>query len=105
MYGGLGQDDMIGGSSDLFGLTATRGDAAGWRDTDLSAAPASDIAQRHRDELGDRGRRDGSITTVATGHARDADFIVGDNANVYRLVERQRPDQFLAFNYDTLRRD
>jgi len=52
-----------------------------------------------RNNLGD-ATADASnvITTVATGHARDADFIMGDNANVYRLVKA--PDDFHTFNYD-----
>ena len=38
-------------------------------------------------------------------HSRDADFIMGDNANVYRLVGRSgtasSPSAFLAFTYDS----
>ncbi|MDY0378541.1 MAG: Calx-beta domain-containing protein, partial [Desulfobacterales bacterium] len=41
----------------------------------------------------------GNILTDIDGHARDADFIMGDNANVYRLVDSET-DAFLNFNYD-----
>ena len=40
-----------------------------------------------------------SLTEVGA-HARDADVIVGDNANVYRLVNATATT-FLGFNYDT----
>jgi Ca2+-binding RTX toxin-like protein len=40
---------------------------------------------------------------TATGHARDADVIVGDNANIYRLVgiNGVAGNGYLTFNYDT----
>ncbi|MES2098682.1 MAG: LEPR-XLL domain-containing protein [Pseudomonadota bacterium] len=111
MYGGLGQDDMIGGSSALFGLDAEieRPDDA---DTMFGGA-GIDTA---RNDLGDAvlntvAKADGSknyIETIATGHARDADYMMGDNANVFRLVvggasgtnALDAKDKFLTFNYD-----
>ena len=97
MYGGLGQDDMIGGSSALFGL-----------DTEVKRPDGSDIIYggagnpvrlARNDFVGttdtDTGTTEG-VGAVPTGddprislaerHARDADFIMGDNANVYRPV-------------------
>jgi Ca2+-binding RTX toxin-like protein len=106
MYGGLGQDDIIGGSSELFGLITQemRPDAS---DVIFGGA-GIDIA---RNDLGDATENlaTGVITTVPGGHVRDADFIMGDNANVYRLVEGgadgtvpgDPSDNFLTFNYDT----
>ena len=38
------------------------------------------------------------IQAVLDGHARDADYMMGDNANVYRLVGAA--DSFRTFNYD-----
>lgn len=106
MYGGLGQDDMIGGSSALFGLVveAMRPDGS---DTIFGGA-GIDIARNH---IGDatEDATTHEITTVATGHARDADYIMGDNANVYRLVvggtvypvsSTNPADSFFKFNYD-----
>ncbi len=112
MYGGLGQDDMIGGSSALFGLTTEdlRPDGS---DTMFGGAGI----RTARNDLGmatDTGTAaDGSTKIVVVGpdgHARDADFMMGDNANVYRLVKggasgtnKTDPnDVFLSFNYDDL---
>lgn len=104
MYGGLGQDDMIGGSSDVFGLTdeTMRPDGS-----DIIYGGAGiDIS---RNNIGDAAEdANHLITTVAMGHSRDADYIMGDNANVFRLVQggasgtnpEDLKDQFLAFNYD-----
>ncbi|WP_404783714.1 DUF4347 domain-containing protein [Altericista sp. CCNU0014] len=104
MYGGLGQDDMIGGSSALFGLTdeALRPDGA---DVIFGGA-GIDIS---RNDIGDATLdANGAIATSATGHARDADYIMGDNANVYRLVQggasgtnpTAPTDLFRTFAYD-----
>jgi Ca2+-binding RTX toxin-like protein len=88
IYGGLGQDDIIGGSSSLFGLTtnAMRPDAG-----DLIYGGAA--TQLARNNAGD---------TSVDGHARDADVIVGDNGNIYRLVgvNGAAGGKFLQFNYD-----
>jgi len=88
IFGNLGQDDIIGGSSELFGLdtAAERTDGEdmifGGAGTDLD-----------RNNEGD---------TSANGHARDADVILGDNGNIYRLVGTNGTDSgnFLEFNYD-----
>jgi Ca2+-binding RTX toxin-like protein len=84
LLGNLGQDDLIGGSSNLFSYTtaALRADGAdvifGGAGTDLD-----------RNNLGDTGN---------TAHARDADFIVGDNGNVFRLVDAA--GNYRTFTYD-----
>jgi Ca2+-binding RTX toxin-like protein len=87
IYGGLGQDDIIGGSSGLFGLTTRdqRPDAG-----DTLYGGAATPAQLARNSSGSAG---------VDGHARDADVIVGDNGNIYRLVSAA--GQYLRFNYDT----
>ncbi len=84
IFGNLGQDDIVGGSSNLFSLTSPtqRPDDA---DTIFGGA-GTDIA---RNDLGDES---------ANGHARDADYIIGDNGNILRLVGSN--GQFLNFNYD-----
>ena len=88
LYGNLGQDDLLGGNSDLFGqVTADqRGDGA---DTIFGGA-GTDVV---RNTLGD---------TSATGHARDADVIVGDNGAIYRIVGTNgiSSGAFLKFQYD-----
>ncbi|NDV61616.1 LEPR-XLL domain-containing protein [Puniceicoccales bacterium CK1056] len=106
MYGGLGQDDIIGGSSALFGLDAANALILGVEEEALRpdgsdiifGGAGIDIA---RNDIGD-ATEDGVthvITTDPTGHSRDADYIMGDNANVYRLVDAAE-DAFLVFNYD-----
>jgi Ca2+-binding RTX toxin-like protein len=112
MYGGLGQDDMIGGSSELFGLDDTN--AALLTLTGQELRPdGSDIlfggsgVNIGRNHLGHATIPDpetNAIITDPTGHARDADYIMGDNANLYRLVEvnadASAPDVFLEYEYD-----
>jgi Ca2+-binding RTX toxin-like protein len=84
IFGNLGQDDLIGGSSNLFSLTtpALRGDGA---DVIFGGA-GTDTA---RNNLGDAG---------AAAHSRDADFIIGDNGNIYRLVDAA--GNYRTFTYD-----
>ena len=99
IYGGLGQDDLVGGSSTMFGLVEPR-PAARRRRLDLRR-------RRHP-----RAASTTSATCRATGHAHDADAILGDNGNLYRLVgasgsvtkdangATKAALAFLAFNYD-----
>jgi Ca2+-binding RTX toxin-like protein len=77
IFGNLGQDDIIGGSSNLFSLQNRTQRPDG---SDLIFGGAgTDIA---RDNNGD------GI------HGRDADMILGDNGNIYRIVGTS------GFNYD-----
>jgi Ca2+-binding RTX toxin-like protein len=110
MYGGLGQDDMIGGSSALFGLSEEFAALLGFTAEQLRPDDADIIfggagTAISRNDIGSTSFNLASedptthvITTASTGHARDADFIMGDNANIYRLVGAG--DSFLTFNYD-----
>lgn len=83
MYGGLGQDDMIGGSSSLFGL-----------DDDSSLRP--DGADLMYGASGDPDRLDRN--DESGGHRQDADVMLGDNGNIYRMVDGD--GNYLQFNYD-----
>jgi Ca2+-binding RTX toxin-like protein len=77
IFGNLGQDDIIGGSSSLFSLITPdlRPDS-----TDLIFGGAGmDIA---RDDAGDGL------------NGRDSDMILGDNGNIYRIVDTE------GFKYD-----
>jgi RTX calcium-binding nonapeptide repeat (4 copies) len=94
IFGGLGQDDIIGGSSDLFSLTTPDLRPDG---NDLIFGGA-----------GTRIDRNNQVTSpndalFADQHARDADAIVGDNGDIFRLVGANGVDggSFLTFNYDT----
>ncbi|HUG11386.1 MAG TPA: calcium-binding protein, partial [Opitutaceae bacterium] len=102
MFGGLGQDDMIGGSSALYGL-----------DSHSKRPDGSDIMfggagiRTERNDIGENingiafatYNADQSVNVLPTGHASDADFMMGDNANIYRLVSATT-GLFLTFNYD-----
>src|SRR5262249_4355156 len=78
VFGGLGQDDIIGGNSNLFGQT--------------TAAQRSDVGDILIGGAGTRLTQDdlgiGEDSTLGTfaDHASDADNILGDNGNLYRLV-------------------
>ena len=100
IFGGLGQDDIVGDSSDLFGLASTGAAADG---ADLIFGGAG--TEIERNDIGAATiDPNGNITTIETGHARDADVIAGDNAKILRLVgingAPQSPNAYLAFNYD-----
>ncbi len=99
IWGGLGQDDLVGGSSSMFGLV-TPAQRPNGRDTIYGGAGT-------RTGINDPGdQRPG-------GHAADADAILGDNGNLYRLVGANgttgqdansypKPwNWFLAFTYDS----
>jgi len=110
MYGGLGQDDMIGGSSSLFGLTTEpmRPDGFDYIFGGAGIAIGRNDIGATTFNLASIDPEDNAIITEPDGHARDADFIMGDNANIYRLVEGGASgtelgdpnDLFLTFNYD-----
>jgi len=88
IFGNLGQDDIVGGNSSLYSL-----------DADLRRVDAGDrifggsATGLNRNGLGD---------TAPQSHATDADAIVGDNGNIYRIVKKTGPAAFETFNYDDL---
>ena len=98
IYGGLGQDDLVGGSSTMFGLVS--------RDQRPDGADSIYGGAGTRVGINDHGN------LATTGHAHDADAILGDNGNLYRLVgasgsvtkdangATKAALAFLAFNYD-----
>ncbi len=84
IFGNLGQDDIVGGSSQFHGNnTASR--RPDGEDTIFGGA-GTDIS---RNNVGDQSNK---------GHAQDADVILGDNGNIYRLIGDD--GQFLTFVYD-----
>jgi Ca2+-binding RTX toxin-like protein len=90
IFGNLGQDDIIGGSSNLFGLVNAAQRADG---SDLIFGGSGTFIARN--DAGD---------TSNAGHARDADMILGDNGNLFRIVGvsgAANAAQVLNFNYDT----
>jgi len=97
VFGGLGQDDIVGGSSDFFSL----GDRLERPDgSDILFGGAGTEVARDADPAYTDG------TTAAQQHARDADTIVGDNGRIIRIVGINHVDvgtetKYLTFNYDT----
>ncbi|GAF97232.1 unnamed protein product, partial [marine sediment metagenome] len=73
IFGNLGQDDIIGGSSSLFSLTG-----AGLRPDGSDIIFGGAGTDIYRNHPGD---------DTVNGHARDADMILGDNGNIFRLVD------------------
>ncbi|MEW6158482.1 MAG: hypothetical protein AB1813_13700, partial [Verrucomicrobiota bacterium] len=72
IFGNQGQDDLIGGSSNLFGLSDR-----------LQRPDGSDLIFGGSGNEIDRND-DGNL--AATGHAHDADVILGDNGVIFRIV-------------------
>ena len=121
IFGGLGQDDLVGGSSDMFGLDNL---APNGTPVNLTAQPllhqrpdGDDIifggagTNIARSDIGDASiDLRFNITPTATGHADDADTIVGDNGNIIRIVGTNHTDVnptanpalplYVTFNYD-----
>jgi Ca2+-binding RTX toxin-like protein len=100
LIGNLGQDDIIGGSSQLFGLTtgAQRPDDS---DIIFGGAATPDRVKR----LAFTGDPTGDNITFGAGlasrHAVDSDFILGDNGDIYRIVtDSAGVTNFVQFNYD-----
>jgi len=77
IFGNLGQDSIVGGSSQYHGLD-TADERADGSDTLFGGSGT----QTERNIEGDE-----------SAHGRDADVILGDNANIYRLLD-------LSFSYD-----
>ena len=77
IFGDLGQDDIVGGNSSLFSLTTPerRPDTS-----DLIFGGAGTEIGRNDPGAPSDG------TSAANAHARDADMILGDNGNIYRVV-------------------
>ncbi|MCW5549288.1 MAG: hypothetical protein KIT44_10030 [Opitutaceae bacterium] len=87
IFGGLGQDDIAGGSSSLYGLT------------DRTLRP--DGADTIYGGNGTAAAVDDEGDLSPGGRSRDADVILGDNANIIRLVgiNGVNAGAFLSFGY------
>jgi Ca2+-binding RTX toxin-like protein len=100
VFGNLGQNDIIGGSSNQFGLTEHwQRDSSGANIIFGGAGTRID-----RNDLGyDEG--DGGLVSFEDRHARNASVILGDNGNIFRLVELDADNGSVSlhFNYDRAR--
>ena len=82
IFGNLGQDDIIGGSSDLYGLTTwdARPDGrdiifGGSHNDDHDEDESEGLAKHHNDQDDEKD------------NARDADVILGNNASIFRPLD------------------
>ncbi len=112
MYGGLGQDDMIGGSSSLYGLdpalkqgSTLRPDSTDW----MWGGAGVQVARGDQGYLlrADLGGTDpaglAAETPVAAERGRDADHMLGDNGNIFRIVKTgvaPGTTEYVRFQYD-----
>jgi Ca2+-binding RTX toxin-like protein len=111
IFGNLGQNDIIGGSSNLFGLDAA------WQRAGVSASDYAAGAGREGSGanilFGGAGTRIGhndggydsdGLITEADQHAVNASVILGDNGNIVRLVSAAgTPLEFTSDNQDASR--
>ena len=90
IFGNLGQDDLIGGSSNLFGFGTPEQRPDG---DDIVFGGAG--VRVERNQLGEGGQ---SLTGAFADHAYDADVILGDNGVIHRVLGAN--GQPLSFAYD-----
>jgi Ca2+-binding RTX toxin-like protein len=105
MFGNLGADDLIGGSSSLFGAG---GSDAGLRldGADLIYGGGNNASVQARNaEFGAPAPVLDTLVPSAARHAEDADAILGDNGNIYRIVNDDgvpgTPDTPARFGHDS----
>ncbi len=108
IFGGLGQDDIVGGSSSFFSLVdpSMRPDGG-----DYIFGGAGTRIDRNNFVGSEFGTVDDDpMIPLSQSHARDADTIAGDNANIIRIVGTFGEDVnptgnpatplYVSFNYD-----
>lgn len=110
VFGNQGQDDILGGSSDLFGMTdgvsLIRNNAPDKRPDGSDMLFGGSGTHILRSDIGDAtiAPTTNVITTTPAGHAADSDMILGDNGDIFRLVginhTASATPTFLTFNYD-----
>ncbi|MBV1877477.1 MAG: LEPR-XLL domain-containing protein [Pseudomonadales bacterium] len=118
IYGNLGQDDLIGGSSTLFGLSDADAGFHSEASGNILRPDGADLiygGAGNADLLVRNAVVDGFNTLVpeAERHATDADTILGDNGDIFRIVTDVDPaDEIVeigyarfAYDYDAITRD
>jgi Ca2+-binding RTX toxin-like protein len=88
IFGDFGQNDIVGGSSDLFGLT-TRAQRLHTGSSLIFGGDGTQIA---------RGYAGPDCIVTPQCHAANSDVIAADNADIFRLVGAN--GAYLRFNYD-----
>ncbi|MGA8049240.1 MAG: calcium-binding protein [Burkholderiales bacterium] len=90
IFGNLGQDDLTGGSSELFSLNSAglRQDGADL----IFGGAGTEILRNEQGNVVDEGD---------ASHGRDADMILGDNGNIFRIVSVSGgASAYRSFEYD-----
>jgi Ca2+-binding RTX toxin-like protein len=98
IFGGLGQKDIVGGSSDLFGLTTPQQRPDGV--TMIFGGTGTLIS---RENCGDGYLNvNNQCITNSNGHETSADVILSNNGDIFRLVGTNGSSTggYLQFNYD-----
>jgi Ca2+-binding RTX toxin-like protein len=96
IFGNLGQNDIIGGNSNMFGLAQSSQRTNSGANIIFGGAGT----RIDRNDLGYDA--EGGLVSFADRHARNASVILGDNGNIVRLVGTNEADSGanLGFNYD-----
>ena len=107
IFGGLGQDDIVGDNSSLFSLDATEryGLEVGGVDlgigSDMIFGGSGQRIDRHEYVETPSGVA-GEVVDIliADRHSRDADMVMGDNGDIYRILGAS--GEYLSFAYDAM---
>ncbi len=107
VFGGLGQDDIVGDNSSFFSLDASErfGLMVGGTDigigSDMIFGGSGQRIERNEYTESPSGVA-GEVVDIliADRHSRDADMVMGDNGDIFRILGAS--GQYLSFNYDTL---
>jgi Ca2+-binding RTX toxin-like protein len=95
IFGNLGQDDIVGGNSNLFSLYDNI-------DPDNDRYLRQDGSDTIFGGAGTEVSRNNPGDESDVGYAEDADMVLGDNGNIFRLVGTNSTSTgaYLTFNYD-----
>ncbi|WP_375173688.1 matrixin family metalloprotease [Pseudooceanicola sp.] len=97
IFGGLGQDDIIGDNSSFFSLNfAERTDYTG---SDMIFGGSGQRIERNEYTEVASGVAD-EVVDISTSdrHSRDSDMVMGDNGDIYRILGAG--GDYLSFTYD-----
>ncbi|MGP6087157.1 LEPR-XLL domain-containing protein [Antarctobacter jejuensis] len=107
IFGGLGQDDIVGDNSSLFSLDASEryGLMVGGVDigigSDMILGGSGQRLDRNEYTEAPSGEGDEVVDIlIADRHSRDADMVMGDNGDIYRILDAA--GAYMSFTYDQM---
>ena len=105
IFGNLGQNDIIGGNSNLFGLTASVQRTSSGENMIFGGAGTRTGRSDPGFNVDPLAVPDGQVfLSEADSHARNASVILGDNGNIFRIVGTNGLNTGTPhFNYDRAR--